>query len=239
VLRRRKDKTQRNNAARSNPRGKEDVMSKIPVNQRFALLAKLGENIDWDSLTSEQVQVGIREARMFAAMEFEDFIRNGFQMKANDFFRETNDLTIEIPALPRPTLDELRARGRFHRIESLYDISPTDKVTLVLGTVFNVDEKSTINSKEFRFRIAAMSNINLGLQQATWLVENQDKFPELMALVEKVYIVDFLGLRVGTDSSDQRIFPLLRHADEYKRWELHWRWLDEPYSWGRRIAVAK
>lgn len=214
-------------------------MGKISVDQRFALLAKLGENIDWDSLTTEQVQVGIRETRTFAALEFENFIRNGFQMKTRNFFRETGEFTLKIPALPRPTLNELRAREIFHSIESIDDTSPIEAITFKLGTVFDVGEKSPINSREYRFRIATMSDATLGFQHATWLVGNQDKFPEFMALAGEIYIIDFLGLRVCTDSGDDRAFPILRAANGSKRWELYWHWIKyELHSCGMRIAVA-
>ncbi|MBI4086185.1 MAG: hypothetical protein HY433_03030 [Candidatus Liptonbacteria bacterium] len=134
----------------------------ISVEQRFSLFAKLGENLDWDSLTKEQVQVGIREAHTFAAREFEVFIRNGFRVQVGDFFRETGELTIQIPALARPTLAELREKYSWIREENGIerDTSPTEAVTLKLGTVLRPDEER-INGAEYERRLAPRLDLTL------------------------------------------------------------------------------
>lgn len=192
-------------------------MSTISVEQRFALFAKLGENLNWDSLTSDQVQVGIREAHTFAARGFEIFIRNGFRVQ-DDFFRETGELMIKIPALPRPTLAKLREK--YFLIEQIErDTSPVEAITLRLGTVLRLNEKR-VNDIEYENRIAPKLDICPGYQQGCWLVEHQDEFPELMALLGNAYI-DFLGLRV-VHADGHRGSPCL---DEHgMRWGFGWHW---------------
>lgn len=210
-------------------------MSTISVNQRFALLAKLGENLNWDSLTPDQVQVGIREAHTFAARELEAFIRNGFRVQIDDFFRATGEVTIRIPALPRPTLAELREKYSWIREENgiKRDTSPIEAVTLKLGTVLGIDEKQIAGS-EYERRIAPKLDICLGYQHACWLVEHQDEFPELKALLGKVYI-DFLGL-VVVYAYGHRYFPSLsRHGE---RWYVDWDWVEGGLCRVERVAVS-
>lgn len=208
----------------------------ISVDQRFSLLAKLGENVDWDSLATEQVQVGIREAHTFAAREFEAFIRNGFRVQVGDYFQETGELTIQIPALVRPTAEQLQEKYSWickeNGIER--DTSPTEEaVTLKLGTVLCADEER-ISGSEYERRIAPRLNISLGYQQAMWLVEHQDKFPEFMALLGKVYI-DFPGLIV-VHADGIRRFPYLGRGGE--RWYLRWVWIDHDLSRRGRVALS-
>lgn len=207
-------------------------MVTISVDQRFALLAKLGENLNWDSLTSDQVQVGIREAHTFAAREFMAFIRNGFRMQINDFFRETGEVTLQIPALPRPTFEELCKE--FSWIESIEsDTSPTEAVILRLGTVLRLNEER-VNGAEYQRRIALKLDIGLGYQQAIWLVEHQDEFPEFMVLLGKVYI-DFPGF-VVVDAHGGRLFPCLNQGGG--RWDLDWGWVGDGLSRDGRVALS-
>lgn len=204
----------------------------ISVDQRFALLAKLGENLDWDSLTTDQVQVGIREAHTFAAREFGAFIRNGFRVQIGDFFRETGEVAIHIPALPRPTLAELRARYSWiDRIER--DTSPTSAVTLKLGTVLR-SEEGPIDGSEYERRLATKLDITLGYQYAEWLVKHQEAFPALMALLGKVYI-DFPGL-VVVGAGGCRHFPYL--DGDGGRWYLGWDWTGNDLYRVGRVAVS-
>lgn len=52
----------------------------ISVEQRFELLARLGANVDWDSLDSSKIQVLIDKPGD-PASEFTEFLRNGGRMK--------------------------------------------------------------------------------------------------------------------------------------------------------------
>ncbi|MEK7193364.1 MAG: hypothetical protein AAB652_01085 [Patescibacteria group bacterium] len=206
-------------------------MSKISAKQCLSLLAKLGENADWDSLTVEQVQVGISEAKR-AGSEFTAFVRNGFRMQIGDFFRETDELTLQIPALPRPTLWELQAK--FSWIKSIErDTSPIEVTTLALATVLRPDE-NRINGTEYECRIASKLDLCLGYQQAVWLVEHQDEFPDFMALLGKIYI-DFSGL-VVVNENGYRFVPCLSQGST--QWYLRWYWLGTHLDRRGRLAIS-
>ena len=149
-----------------------------------------------------------------------------------DLFRETGELTIQIPALPRPTFEELRSK--FDWIELIErDNSPIEAVTLKLATVLRESEKS-INGGEYEKRIAGKLDIILGYQQAAWLVEHQDEFPGFMALLGKVY-VDFTGL-VVVNSNVNRRYPSL--SQDVRRWCLYWDWFDLRFRSLGRVASS-
>ena len=84
-----------------------------------------------------------------------------------NFFHETGELAIRIPALPRPTLAELRKKfpGIYEENGIERDTSPTDAVTLTLGTVLREGEKQ-IDGAEYARRLAPKLDIMLGYQQA-------------------------------------------------------------------------
>lgn len=203
----------------------------ISVGQQFAVLAKLGENIDWDSLTTEQVQVGIRESAR-AGVEATAFIRNGFRIQVGDFFRETGEVAIQIPALPRPTLAELQAK--FSWIKEIEpDTSPECAVTLALGTLLRSNEER-ISGSEYQQRRVPLVSRMFGYQHAERLIEHQYEFPGLMALLGKVYI-DFPGL-VVVDADGRRYFPCL--DGHGRRWYLLWRWTGRDLDRNGRLAVS-
>lgn len=210
-------------------------MATISVDQRFALLAKLGENMDWDSLTTEQVQLGIREAKR-AGAEATAFVRNGFEFQMGDFFHETGEgVTIQIPALPRPTLEQLRKEFSWIREEEGIerDTSPIEAVTFKLGTVLRPDEER-IDGAEYERRMVSKFDICLGYQHACWFVEHQDGFPEFMILLGKVY-VDFTGL-VVVDASGRRDLPCV--DQDGGRWYLGWGWARGDLLRAGRIAIS-
>ncbi|HUX35974.1 MAG TPA: hypothetical protein VMV71_02990 [Candidatus Paceibacterota bacterium] len=210
------------------------MKDRISVDQRFAVLAKLGENINWDLLTTEQVQVGVLESER-AGTEATAFIQNGFRVQVSDFFRETGELTIQISALARPTLGQLREKYSWIKEEGGIerDTSPTEAITIKLGTVLRPDEER-VNGAEYEKRIAPKLNLGLGYQHALWLVEHQEEFPEFMALLGKVYI-DFPGL-VVVDADGNRSFPFL--LENGGRWSLRWRWIVDGLDRGGRLALS-
>src|SRR3989344_7211447 len=107
-------------------------------------------------------------------------------VQAGSFFRETGELVIQIPALVRPTFEELRAR--FDWIRSAEpDISPVETSFLRLGTVLREDEKYPINGNEYRRRIASSPETFFGYQQADLLMENQDEFSEFAEIFKETY----------------------------------------------------
>lgn len=201
-------------------------MSTISVDQRFELLTKLGENIDWDLLTTEQVQIGIREAKR-AGAEVTVLARNGFRIQVGDFFHETGEVSIQIPALARPTPDHLI--GRIAR-----DTSPSHAVTLKLGTILGPKEEH-IDGAEYERRIMLKPDMSLGYQHAHWLMEHQHEYPEFMDILGKFYI-DFPGL-VIVHSDGRRGSPYLYESGE--RWNLERRCVPSAFYRYGRIAVGK
>ncbi len=150
-----------------------------------------------------------------------------------DFLRITNQLNIQIPALPRPTLQQLRERWSFTQsIER--DTSPISAVTLCLGTVFRIGETAPINGTEYELRLTPHFDIVLGFQHAVWLEAYQDEFPQLMALLGKVYI-DFSGLVVLGESGGHDV-PYF--AQSGKRWKLFLPCVDFYFDLDGRVAVA-
>ena len=151
---------------------------------------------------------------------------------SENYFRETAELSIQIPALVRPTLKQLQSK--YSWIKSIErDSSPTDAVTLKPATVLRGNEKS-INGGEYEKRIAGKLDIILGYQQAVWLIEHQDEFPEFMALFGKVYI-DFAGL-VVVNANGNRNYPYLNQNG--KRWYLNWNWIDNDFNLNERVASS-
>ena len=204
-------------------------MEKISEDQRFTLLAAIGMNTDWSKLSIADVQVGIDEAKR-AGEEFTRFIKNRFRIVQNSSFVTTESCSITIPALAQPTLDTLRSKYSF--IKSIErDTSPVEAVILNLGTVLTTDENSISGSK-YESRIMPLPT--LGYQQATWLVEHQDEFPEFMTLLGKVYI-DFPGLVVLSADGDRDI-PCL--GQDGRRWGLVWHWIGRAFNRRGRVAVS-
>ncbi|MDP3725195.1 MAG: hypothetical protein Q8R20_01855 [Nanoarchaeota archaeon] len=148
-------------------------------------------------------------------------------------WREIEELSIEIPALARPTLKELRALCPWIRsIE--YDVSPTEVVTLRLGTFLRSGEER-ISHEKYEQRCKPHLASCLGHQHAAWLVEHQDEFPEFMALLGKVY-VDFPGIVVlGVGGS--RFLACL--GQDGKHWGLSWRWTGDGLYSDVRVASSK
>ncbi len=206
-------------------------MSTVSADQRFAILAKLGENIDWNSLTKDQVQLGITNCQR-AGREATEFIRNGFCLTVSDSFSIVETLPISIPALPRPTLEELQKN--FSWIKSIErDASPTEAITLNLATVLRLSE-DRISGEEYEKRIAPKLNLILGYQQAIWLVEHQDELPEFIKLIGKIY-VDFSGLVVVSEGG-RRGIPYLSRLG--RRWDLDWHWLSLDFRRHARVAFS-
>lgn len=150
-----------------------------------------------------------------------------------DFLRETSDLTITLPALKRPTLEELQEQYSWIKaIER--DTSPETPVTLTLATALKPREQS-IEGSEYERRLAPKQDILLGFQHRQWLLEHQDEYPAFKALLGKVYI-DFPGIVVRHDVGT-RCVPYCYRDDT--RWDGHWLWLDNRFYVNGRVAVAR
>jgi len=205
----------------------------ISLEQRFRVLTALGENTDWDSLNPESLNnaVVIGPAAQEAGRQFTQFLSAGAKVQIQNFFRLVEDLSILIPSLPRPTLEELQSK--FDWIKKIErDASPTGAVQLRLGTVLGSDEEA-ISGKEYERRRVPLAGHLHGYQQLVWLVEHQDEHPNFKALPGQIYI-DGPGLIVvGADG--RRRFPYLRQGDE--RWDLRWGWTGSKLDRYGRVAV--
>jgi hypothetical protein len=150
-----------------------------------------------------------------------------------DFLRETGELSIQIPALKRPTLKQLQEKWSW--IESIErDNSTEESVTLNLATVLRVDEKNLINNKEYERRLSPNISRLLGCQHFEWLVSHQDEYPVFMNLLGKIYI-DFPGL-VALGKDGFRGVPYSNQNGE--RWGASWRWLSGNFHQNGRVAVS-
>jgi hypothetical protein len=170
--------------------------------------------------------------------KFRDVLLGHAEVTVVDFFRETGELTgtntIVIPALPRPTSAELHAKYAWIRKEDgiKLDISPTEVVTLRLGTLLRLDEER-IDTAEYERRRASLTG-QFGYQQLEWLVKHQDEHSAFKALLGKIYI-DGTGLIV-VDADGGRDFPYL--YGNGRRWYLNWNWNDNDLNRNGRLAVS-
>lgn len=121
--------------------------------------------------------------------------RIGEAEMAESLFRETGELSIEVPACRRPTIPELRwLWPDVLAIE--YDESPELPVTLVVGTFLRVEERA-VNGNEYGCRRQAVLSSLLGPQHALLLQEkvNSGRLPELFDFLGK-FCLDFFGMVV-------------------------------------------
>lgn len=147
--------------------------------------------------------------------------------------KQMETVTIQIPALPRPTLEVVQGKLSWVKsIEPGSDTSTEEAVTLKLYTVLQGEETS-IDGDEYERRLIAQTG-KLGFQQALWLEEHQAESPELMALLGKVYI-DFTGI-VLVDGDGYRGFPYL--GDGGERFKLNRHWIEYGFSSLGRVAGA-
>jgi len=149
-----------------------------------------------------------------------------------DCLRDTGELIINLPALRRPTLQELQAQ--YPGIKSIErDASPESPVTLSLATVLKPGE-TCIRGGEYERRLAPNHIISLGFQHRQWLLAHQDGYPSLNLLLGKIHI-DFPGIIVRLDDGFRRI-PCCRRG--VTRWIRGWYWLDDRFLENGRVAVA-
>src|SRR3989338_2992118 len=150
---------------------------------------------------------------------------------SGNFFLETGEFTVGIPALPQPTLADIQAE--WHNIKAIEsDASPTKAVTLRLGTVLRPDEIS-ITGPEYERRLRTVSGC-WGLQQGLWLRDHQDDHPAFKALIGQIYI-DLTALIV-VDEDGSRWFPYLGGRD--RRWDVDWDRFDGGLAQRGRVAAS-
>ncbi|MBI3589536.1 MAG: hypothetical protein HY093_03975 [Candidatus Liptonbacteria bacterium] len=164
-------------------------------------------------------------------------LRNGLQAliegrfgEPSDFFLNTNEPSIPIPALPRLSLAEIQTK--FPWVKSIErDTSPTEAGTLNLATILRPDENQVAGA-EYERRIAPNFNSLYGLQQGLWLVDHQDEHPAFKALLGKIYI-NLSGLVVVSGGGLRGVFYLGRGG---KRWGVSWHWLSLGFLRHGRLA---
>jgi hypothetical protein len=143
------------------------------------------------------------------------------------------EVAIEMPALKRPTLEELKKNwSGVHSIRR--DDSTEEPVTLRLVTVLRTNE-SSISGEIYVRRLAQLQKKKklLGFQHCEWLLKNQLAHPALMALLTKIYI-DFPGI-VIENSSGRLEIPYVR---QYRsRFSSDWCGFNDMNYYGR-IAIA-
>jgi hypothetical protein len=160
--------------------------------------------------------------------------KSGAKTIFTDLFRATSELSIQLPALKRPTLEYLQSKydwiGSIER-----DTSTEEPVTLSLVTVLAAGSTASINGKEYELRIAEYLNSLLGFQHREWLLEHQAEFPEFMALLGKIYI-DFSGIVVVGRGGGRDVPDCPRGGS---RWADNWNWLSSGFGVNGRIAFGK
>jgi hypothetical protein len=151
-----------------------------------------------------------------------------------ELFREINELSLQLPALKRPTLEYLQSK--YDWIKSIErDVSTEEPVTLSLVTVLASGRTDPINGMAYELRIAEHLNSLLGFQHREWLLEHQTEFPEFMALLGKIYI-DFPGIVVVNRDGGRNI-PYCGQCGS--RWGVSWVWLSDKFHASGRIAFGK
>jgi hypothetical protein len=197
-------------------------------------MGSLGMDTPWDELDGGLLQELIELPPKQRGVRFAALLRNECQDLIGEFFKETGEFTIQIPALKRPTLEELQENNpRIISIER--DISPEGPVTLKLGTVLGVGKKP-ISGEKYERRLALIPDTPLGWQQLSWLVAHQDD-PELKsfkAFVWRYYYIDFLGLVVI--HGVHRVVPFAVMGS--KRWDRCWHDLDGGFNSKGRLALS-
>lgn len=150
-----------------------------------------------------------------------------------EFLHVTGELNIRIPALPRPTLSQLRAKNELiMRIDR--DVSPDNEpVILRLATVLCDEDGDSISGEEYQRRLMLSTSRFPGYQQCAWLMAHQND-PELRALFGKVFI-DFPGLTTISNRGERRIPYCFGGSESF---EQGWWWLDRTFGRNGRVAVV-
>jgi len=151
----------------------------------------------------------------------------------SDHFRLTGEISIRMPTLPRPSLEELQERDTWIKaIEQ--DASPEESVIFTLATVLRTNEVR-IGGEELMLRLASRPRGLLGHQHLRWLLDHEAEYPELMALLGRIYI-DFPGIIV-LDAGGIRHFASCRMGGRHRL--SCWCRLDSGFSENGRVACVE
>jgi len=185
----------------------------------------------WEKLGGKEGRVWLAAFKRFLRKENPWDISTDPKIIREKLISALNQRAIQIPALPRPTLEQFQAKSSWIK-EIECDNSPTGPVTLKLINVLQ-DGEEQLSGQEFEQRLKDLTG-QLGYQQFEWLVANQDKYPEFMALLGQIYlegpaiiVVDQHGIR--------HVACLDRGG---KRWCLEWRWLSNDFVRRGQVAVS-
>jgi hypothetical protein len=176
----------------------------------------------------------IRAISVFKALclRFDDAGRPWRGDRLSDLFVIADELIMDLPALPRPSLQDLRSAFSTLPIQTIErDTSPTDAVRMKLATV-HYERKHTysdpiwvqdqngnrkynppqnpdhfwathdISPADFECRIASREDQLLGYQHAAWLLQHHLEFPELVNLLESRDII-FPGIVISAGGKRQ------------------------------------
>jgi hypothetical protein len=158
-----------------------------------------------------------------------------------DFLCETNDeISIKIPALPRPTLADVRGDYpcNYPYISKIVrDFSPSGPVTLRLATVLNKGELS-VGGPEYQRRLVLSGLWRLlGFQQLAWIVAHQDDYPVFLSFLGE-FSIDGSALTV-IDENGVENTPYICKNNGTGRWDLKFAPIWSPTSrFDRRCRVA-
>jgi hypothetical protein len=210
------------------------IMGQITADQSQEIMATFATGVKWSEVdfNAFDLQNSVIRNKKEACRSFEAFLQNGCRLISKGFLRDTSELSIEIQALPRPSLKEIQKKCSWVKAIEM-DTSLEGPVRLKLASVLCPDENG-ISGAEFERRLVPTLNVALGYQHSRWLTEHQNEYPALMGLLGKVYI-NFPGIVVA-DGSGSRYIPCCS--------ERGGRWSDFCSGYGlgigpdNRVAIA-
>lgn len=183
------------------------------------------------NLYPEDVIDSFRDKDGILEQELRSFLELFIRKHSPHDFHITESLSIPIPALPRPTLQEVKSKFSWAKLIGR-DNSPTDKIFLNLATILRPGEYS-LDGEEYEGRVRHLCQIP-GYQHAVWLVENQDDFPKFMNLPGGI-VIDFPSI-VIVDEDNGRNIPYLIKTNN--RWVLNLIFFTTSVKRDGRLAVS-
>lgn len=132
---------------------------------------------------------------------------------------------IQIPALPRFTIEGLKKETGFPKIQpddrqheaSIWkNTSPESPITLCLLN-FLEEKENFIRPRAIGERMEPYKDSLLGYQHVKWLVDNQKNIPQLKGLRALIY---FPGTEIILESGHQ-VIPCMQHDANFV-WSVFW-----------------
>lgn len=157
-------------------------------------------------------------------------------IRPSALFRTTDSwLTLQIPALPKPTIGEIQKDYPWAK-SIVWDSSPTCPITLELGTVLRRGE-SSIDGLEYRERIFPVANWLLGYQHRKWLKACLAPASSFVAKYFEEGHIDFPGFCLRDEAGRENISCVGKNEARWHR-RFGWVLLEKgiPLQLGDRIA---